>query len=517
MKKAVILFVWFFLISIASIVTGQDVSLSILDVHSTPSGNVQMIISILDEEGSPIKGLSKPNVALNVEGKEIKEFSIVPVSSAKSPLSVIIGLDVSGSMKGVPISEAKKAASAFLDQLDKEDFTALMIFGSSVRFLTDFTQNKHEIREKIDGLTASEDWTWLYQATYEAAGKASNAPTSRSTVVLLTDGKDEGSHRTEESIIDKVQNARIPIYTIGFGPNAQIEYLKNVAGISGGYFFSTPDAGELSKLYDMIAKQLRNQYLIEFNFSNPPGDYVSAVTINYRGKAVTARRGFMHVIAEKQMPLWREFLNKYVAWGVLVLVLIIAGAALPYLLRRPLKQVSSESRKEKPEAGMMIDKKIHPIGFSSGNIKDFTKTVIKLSSRGEVGLEIDIPPIPIHFALIDKKNKKEFEEVIITRYDEKRDNTFSKEKIYLLLSDNSISRPEDGREGHARIIRDAKTGTYKVEDMGSTSGTKIKDSVLSKGEPITLEDGDKITVGNITLTYYDKRTLSETSWGIHEK
>jgi len=78
-----------------------------LDVYSAPSGNVEMIISVLNGQGTPINGLTKANFKLDVEGKKIKEFSLEPISSAKNPLSIILGMDVSGSMKGNPIKEAK--------------------------------------------------------------------------------------------------------------------------------------------------------------------------------------------------------------------------------------------------------------------------------------------------------------------------------------------------------------------------------------------------------------------------
>ena len=140
-----------FLLAFYGLARGQEtISLNILDMRSSPGGNVEMVISVVDENGIPVKGLSKTDFGLSLEGKEVKEFSLAPYSSAQSPLSVILGIDVSGSMEGVSIKEAKRGASIFLDELDKEDFTSLMVFGNSVRFLTDFTRKKHEVREKIE-------------------------------------------------------------------------------------------------------------------------------------------------------------------------------------------------------------------------------------------------------------------------------------------------------------------------------------------------------------------------------
>jgi VWFA-related protein len=268
-------------------------SLSILDIRAATGNNTEMIISALDEQGNPIKGISKDNLKLTIDGKEINEFSIEPVSSAKNPISIILAIDISGSMHGRPINEAKKAASIFLDQLDKEDFIALITFGSNVKSLSDFTKEKYKIREKIESLLANEQLTWLYQATSDSLDNALRAPTSRVAVILLTDGKDEGSPKKEEDVLKRLKGMNVPIYTLGFGPAAQIDYLKTLANMSGGYFLYTPKAEELTRLYSTVLDQLKNQYLIKFNFPNPPGDYACVLSLNYNGSEISARRSFL--------------------------------------------------------------------------------------------------------------------------------------------------------------------------------------------------------------------------------
>ena len=491
----------------------SEVSLSILDIHSKPGGNVEMVVSVVGESGVPVKGLNKTNFRLQLEGEEVKEFSLEPVSSSKSPLSVILGIDVSGSMKGAPITEAKKAASIFLDQLDKEDFIALMVFGSSVNFPIDFTQKKHEVREKIEAFSATEMLTWLYQATYESVEKASKAPTARVAIVLLTDGKDEGSPKGEEDVLGRIKGAQVPIYTLGFGPKAQLDYLRKIAGMSGGYFFYTPNAEELSKLYSSVSDQLKNQYLLQFNFPSSVGEYVSTLTLNYQDKEITARRLFLHTATEPT-PWWKGLLKNPVAWGVIALTIILVGLAILYgflILRRAKSEPTDEG--EEPEISFMIEKKIHPIGLSSNHVMSTATVAVPSASQGEVGLEIDMQqPLPLTFALIDTKNNREFEEVIITRFDEDRGHLLLQQKVYLLFSDRSVTRPDEEKDGHARIFIDAETGTYQIEDLGSTSGTKVNGHRLGRGVPLALTNGDMIMVGQIPLKYYDKRPLSETTF-----
>jgi len=359
MKKKKVSLRWISMISffiLAHRVYGQNnSSLNILDVRATRNNNAEMIISALDEQGNPIKGISKDNLKLTIEGKEIKEFSLEPVSSAKNPISVILAIDISGSMHGLPIREAKKAASVFLDQIDKEDFIALITFGSNVKSLSDFTIEKYKVREKIESLIANEQLTWLYQATGDCLDKASKSPTSRVAVILLTDGKDEGSPKKEDDILKRLQGTRVPIYALGFGPKAQIDYLKTLANMSGGYFLYTPKAEELTRLYSMVLDQLKNQYLIKFIFPIPPGDYACILSFNYKGSEISARRSFLFAITGDTSPPSRKWFKNPLNLILIGLAVIIIGG-IGYLFKRIRAAGSS-----KAEISVMANKKIHPL------------------------------------------------------------------------------------------------------------------------------------------------------------
>jgi hypothetical protein len=160
----------------------------------------------------------------------------------------------------------------------------------------------------------------------------------------------------------------------------------------------------------------------------------------------------------------------------------------------------------------MINKKIHPLSLSSDKL-DGTATVIQpTSSKGEVVLQIETKPLPLIFSLTDNVTKEAIKEVIITRHNEKQSNLYSKEKVYLLLSDNTVSRPDEKRIGHARIFKDMESGIYKIEDLGSAQGKKINDKDCGVSNSCSLENGDIITIGRMTIKYFDQRPIGETTF-----
>jgi pSer/pThr/pTyr-binding forkhead associated (FHA) protein len=251
------------------------------------------------------------------------------------------------------------------------------------------------------------------------------------------------------------------------------------------------------------------------DYPRPAGEYTCLLTLERLGNEVNAQRVFSHIIAEAT-PWWKEWSKSQIVWGIVALALIIVGIAVVYrsgLLRKEKAELRHEGAesKELPEVSVMIRKKFHPPGLSPGPNQASATVALPISSKGEVGLEIDVgQPLPLTFALVDRRSRREYGEVVITRYDDERDHLFSEERIYLVLSDRSVTRPSDERQGHARIFMDKRTGTYQIEDLGSTSGTLVNGKILKKGIPLALIDGDSIMVGRVTLKYFDRRPLLET-------
>jgi hypothetical protein len=68
--------------------------------------------------------------------------------------------------------------------------------------------------------------------------------------------------------------------------------------------------------------------------------------------------------------------------------------------------------------------------------------------------------------------------------------------VYLWTSQDNkaISRPREGRVGHARIYL-TEQDTYVVKDLGSTTGTLVNGAEIKGSGNCLLQDGDVIDIG----------------------
>ena len=261
-----------------------DTSVTILKGQAAASNQGALYLDAVDETGKPISGLTKDNFRLEIGGREVEVVVVEPVSTADEPVSIVLGLDISGSMKGRPFRETKRALSVFLDQLEKTDYVSLISFGAEVVVRSGFVQEKYKLREQIDSLEAEDMWTHLYEATYASIELGKTSPTVRNAVILLTDGRDEGSAIERRRPVEFAQSASIPVFTIGFGNNIDREYLNEISHLSGGCALYTPEAEKIAELYNQVLERLKKQYVLYFDFDKNPGNYKANLTLLLDGK-----------------------------------------------------------------------------------------------------------------------------------------------------------------------------------------------------------------------------------------
>ncbi len=187
----------------------------------------------------------------------------------KRKATVIIVLDVSGSMRGENIKNATAATAEFLTGLDPDDEVAVLTFSSNVVTLSepDTVRNVVEgLSRRVRTLTAGGNTT-LHAAVCVAtalAGKlqAENEAQGESRlygIVLLSDGEDTTGQPTEQQMFTTCLPATaeadgFKIFPIAFGDEANDALLSRLALATGGRLF-TADPDSISNVYFSISAE----------------------------------------------------------------------------------------------------------------------------------------------------------------------------------------------------------------------------------------------------------------------
>ncbi len=268
---------------------------------------VRVTVTVTDKKGRFVTDLSKNDFIVLRDGipQEIKEVT----KSYEAPTSLVILLDVSGSMRILDkFDNAKEAVTILINYLKEEDEAALLLFadaGLEVGSL--FTKSKTKLKESMKGVKAYGK-TALLDAVAAVPEIARKGEHVHKAVLLFTDGIDNASNLELKRALLLTRRINIPVYSIGIDPIygeelppnqpdlINREMLKEIASATGGKCFMVGEPHEMKRACDVILKELGSQYIIGFNSAMMGTDKIYReieVRVKKRKYRVRSQKGYL--------------------------------------------------------------------------------------------------------------------------------------------------------------------------------------------------------------------------------
>lgn len=281
MQKQLVLVTLLVLLLSAFILPAQGqtggLALHIEQVDTTAYPAITIRLNAWDASGLPLSGLNTADFSLREDNGAPFHPASLQVDS-EAPLGVVLALDISGSMSGQPLTDAKVAAARFLDRLKPGDRAALVAFSDPVdtdpaqlnpaRELA-FTTDLAPLYDLVEKLEAGGQ-TQLYNAESKAARLAASLPAGHRAVLLLSDGRNEPAEIGDPAeAIRLAKENNIPFFIIGLGDQIDEAHLRKLASETGGLYRSAPRSSELARLFSEMAQLLKTQYLLSYQSSLP--------------------------------------------------------------------------------------------------------------------------------------------------------------------------------------------------------------------------------------------------------
>lgn len=236
---------------------------------------VKFYVTVTDPKGRHPIDLKAADFRVLEDGVMQKDLKVARTTGDTSA-SIVIIIDHSGSMAGM-MGQAIAAASSFVGQLKKQDRACVVGFSDRPARLAGFTNDKKQLKKAIGRLTP-QGGTSLYDSIDLATDLLSDQPEPR-VIILLTDGKDEnargtgpGSVHTLAQTLKGVERSQTVIYALGLGTKADKKVLDQLAATAGGRSQLVSSISGLAPAYTRIAEELRSQYTVRWNTTNPVRD-----------------------------------------------------------------------------------------------------------------------------------------------------------------------------------------------------------------------------------------------------
>ncbi len=192
-------------------------------------------------------------------------------------VTTVLVLDRSGSMAGkandkddvTKIDALKLAATRFVEvMLKRRDArTTLLPFSSTIDVPEPFTNEKDLLKRRINALRPG-GGTLLYDATFAGVETlVAGDVGGKRALVVLTDGKDDApfSRRSDDEVIERAKEVRIPLYMLGLGRHDEINepVMKKMAAETEGKYYHAGSQQELLEVFETLSIDLHDDGIDE--------------------------------------------------------------------------------------------------------------------------------------------------------------------------------------------------------------------------------------------------------------
>jgi VWFA-related protein len=437
---------------------------------------VNVYLDVLDDNGEPPVRLAASGLSAALQGEAIKVAQVASFNASGEGVAYIVLVDISKSIGVSQFAQIRQAIDNWIDGLKSSDRMAIFTFGEQYRQLVSFTDDKVRLKSVLQNLKPTDRQTKLYLALNNAVnlsrGTGAGLPTRR-VIVVLSDGKDEGSGITAEDVRDLIQQSHVPIYAIGYSrlPVSErekyLEVLNRFATLSGGIYTA---AASVQTAYEEMQSAIRRLFVVKLNCEGCRADnQLHPLEITFTSGAV-ARTASLNVglippppkpkaPATEPEPWWKSLLQLKV---LLSLVLVI-GVTFAVVFHVQLRVWLGGKPPDKPQ--------------QAGDVGPVSDTAIRAKSPS---------PTPVG---------RRIQLTVLAGKERGRVD-------YLNLAGKSVigrdrgcdaSFPDDTEMStqHCELI--VSGAHVEIRDLGSTNGTLLNGAQLVATQ--RLEDGDLVRAG----------------------
>jgi Ca-activated chloride channel family protein len=256
--------------------------------------------TVTDREGHLITGLSREAFEVFEDGER---QTITQFTRERVPIGLGVLLDISDSMHGKRIQDARTAVDRFLfTLLDEADEFFLVAFNHRPRTLTAWTRAHDDVLRALEGLRPS-GGTAIYDAIIDSLPLVERRTRERAALLVISDGADTASTASLRDVRSALNRSDAFVYAVAIdSPEPQpintrvnAPALQEITGESGGRTEIVRSSADLDGATARIAEELNSQYVLGYTSPRGADGQYHSIRVRVAGSdyRVRARRGYV--------------------------------------------------------------------------------------------------------------------------------------------------------------------------------------------------------------------------------
>lgn len=275
-------------VTLSTLVSAQETD----DVVRVRTDLVTVPLVVTDARGRRVAGLKSEEFELYEEGRRVETAYF---AAGTERVAMLFLLDASGSTRDI-LTQQRETALALFTRFGPRSRVAAIHFRETPELVLPFTDDLKKARAAFRPEAIPDRLTAIFDAALAAvraftSQTATQDPTERRIVVLISDGLDTASRERAARVIEEANAAGVTFYVIHLplfgvtdgklGMRRPVKGFRELAEKTGGQYFVVGDAQssldpraehDLEPVFNVISDDLHGQYVLGFCASEAQRD-----------------------------------------------------------------------------------------------------------------------------------------------------------------------------------------------------------------------------------------------------
>lgn len=448
--------------------------------------NIKIEVNVKGNDSMPVYGLTEDNLVVYEDGYRVNYIKVTNAADFKNEvIYLVFSVDSSKSITEDFLKKVKEAITGIVAISGKNEKIALMRFNDSVILLNNFSNNKSEILENLKSVERHGSKTMLYNSIFDSINLIKDNNPESASVIIFTDGKDEGSTLTADDIVNHAKDNSIPLYFMCLKDSKNKQKLSRIAKLTGGDLLVGDKASEIPLLYSKIVQKLKSRYILKYNSQLKKNGQKHEIEVRLKYGSIRDRDKVFFYAPELFSLNFKNFNNEtilLIVIFILLFLILLMFIRLLFLRKNKTEKTNKNNYKESD----CFEKKRNS---SYQNNDDYLTKLVENENQKFEQNEVFPQKNTYYSAWLIQKSGPELGEKFPIYWDEitigrGRENTIT-------VQDNSLS------DKHIKIKK--VNDRYLIFDLATDTGSLLNDKKLLR--PKELFDWDEIKIGKTMFIF----------------